>query len=91
LNLQKHHVSFDDAQYVFSDINRIERVDNSEGNTSGETRYQTLGMVGKTLFVVYTERDQTKRIITARVATKNERRTYDGYYHVDDKGWTKAT
>uniref|UniRef100_UPI000B07751F BrnT family toxin n=1 Tax=Treponema endosymbiont of Eucomonympha sp. TaxID=1580831 RepID=UPI000B07751F len=42
LNLQKHHVSFYDSQYVFSDINRIERVDNSEGNTSGETRYQTL-------------------------------------------------
>ncbi|GMO66561.1 MAG: BrnT family toxin [Treponemataceae bacterium] len=90
-NFQKHHVSFDDAQYVFADINRLERRDTSESNTATEERYQTLGMVGKILFVVYTERAVTKRIITARVATKKERRVYNGYYQIDNTSWAKAT
>jgi uncharacterized DUF497 family protein len=89
-NLAKHHVSFETAQYVFSDPKRIERFDMSEKNTSGEERWQTLGKVGKVLFVVYTERGDTKHIISARLADKNDRRSYDGYYQIDGKGWTKA-
>jgi uncharacterized DUF497 family protein len=79
------------AQYVFSDPLRIERLDRSEGNTLGEERWQTLGMVGKVLFVVYTERGENKRIISARLANKAERRSYYGYYHINGTGWTKAT
>ncbi|GHV89287.1 membrane protein [Spirochaetia bacterium] len=90
-NKRLHRVDFDDAQYIFWDGNRLEREDKSEGNTSGEERWQTLGLVGKTLFVAYTERGNTKRIITARVATKKERRSYNGYYRIDGEGWTKAT
>ncbi|GMO32198.1 MAG: BrnT family toxin [Termitinemataceae bacterium] len=83
-------LSFEIAQYVFSDPERIERRDFSENNNSTEDRYQTLGKVGKVLFVVYTERGINKHIISARVAEKYERKSYNGYYHIDGKGWTKA-
>ena len=90
-NLQKHHVSFEDAQYIFSDPERLERYDLSESHTDAEERWQSLGMVGKTLFVVYSERDKRRRLITARVATKKERRSYNGYYQIDNEGWRKTT
>ena len=90
LNLEKHGVSFQTAQYVFSDPHRLWRFDRSEDNMSGEERWQTLGQVGETLLVVYTESNTTKRLITARLATKAERRSYNGYYQIDGKGWTKA-
>jgi uncharacterized DUF497 family protein len=38
-NLQAHKVSFEDAALVFVDPLRIERRDDSEGNTSGEDRW----------------------------------------------------
>ncbi|MDR1802782.1 MAG: BrnT family toxin [Treponema sp.] len=91
INKQEHDVSFETAQYVFADPQRLERLDMSEGNTSGEERWQTLGKVGPVLFVVYTERDENKRIITARPADKTERRSYNGYYQIDGMGWSKAT
>ena len=90
-NKQKHNIGFEDAQYVFADIDRIERIDQSESNTSGETRWQTIGKVGELLFVVYTERGEETRMVTAREAKKHERRSYNGYYHIDGKGWSKAT
>ena len=91
LNKQEHGVSFEAAQYVFVDPERIERLDRSERNISGEERFQTLGMVDKVLFVVYTERSENKRIISARPADKTERRSYNGYYQIDGKGWSKNT
>ena len=90
INLKKHGVSFQTAQYVFSDPQRLWRFDQSEGNISGEERWQTLGQVGETLLVVYTEKEAVKRLIMARLATKAERRSYNGYYKIDGKGWTKA-
>ena len=91
INKAVHHIDFEDAQYVFTDSNRLERVDKSVGNTSEEERLQTLGIVGKVLFVVYTERGENKRLISARLATKAERRAYNGYYQVDGSGWHKAS
>jgi uncharacterized DUF497 family protein len=91
VNKAIHHIAFEDAQYIFFDSNRLERPDRSEGNTSGEDRLQTLGIVGKLLFVVYTERGENKRLISARLANKAERRSYNGYYHIDGKGWYKAS
>ena len=92
-NIQKHKISFDVAQYVFSDPMRIWRLDRSENNTSGEERWQTIGKVGKTFFVVYTEQEEETekitRIVTARKAEKHERRSYNGYYAIDNKGWSK--
>jgi uncharacterized DUF497 family protein len=43
INLQVHKVTFEDAALVFVDPLRIERRDDSENNTSGEERWQTLG------------------------------------------------
>jgi uncharacterized DUF497 family protein len=93
-NLKKHHVSFDTAALVFLDPSRIERRDDSENNTSGEDRWQTLGVVGKVFFVVYTERvngnEAETRIITARAANKAEKRSYYGNDNRNIKGWTKT-
>jgi uncharacterized DUF497 family protein len=90
-NKVKHKIGFEDAQYVFADPDRIERLDQSEGNTSGEIRWQTIGRVGDLLFVVYAEKGDDTRMVTAREAEKHERRSYNGYYQIDGKGWTKAT
>ena len=60
-NKREHEgLGFDLAQLVFADPNRLERLDQSDGNVSGEVRWQTLGMVGKVLFAVYTERGGKK-------------------------------
>jgi uncharacterized DUF497 family protein len=89
-NLKTHHISFETAQWVFFDPERVERIDRSETNTAGEERWQTLGVSEGVLFVVYTERGEETRLITARLANKAERRSYNGYYHIDGKGWSKA-
>jgi uncharacterized DUF497 family protein len=89
-NLRKHKVSFETAQYIFSDPERLERFDRSESNTSGEERWQTIGKVESVLFVVYTERKDKKHLISARIADKDDRRNYNGYYHIDGKGWARA-
>ena len=94
-NKKKHKIGFEVAQYVFSDPLRIWRLDRSENNTSEDTRWQTIGKVGETFFVVYTEQEEgnvnVTRLISAREAEKHERRSYNGYYHIDGKGWTKDT
>jgi uncharacterized DUF497 family protein len=90
INVRIHKVYFEDAALIFSDPKRIERRDDSEGNTTGEERWQTLGMVKKVLFVVYTERGEKTRIISARTATKAEKRSYYGNDDANRKGWTKA-
>ena len=91
-NKLKHRISFETARFVFADPNRLERIDQSEGNISGEERWQSLGMAEDILFVVYTERaaDNKTRLITARLADKAERRSYNGYYRIDNKGWSEA-
>ena len=93
-NKRKHGISFETASYVFADPERIERIDRSEGNTSGEERWQTLGMAKGVLFVVYAERciegiNET-RMIMARLANKAERKSYYGNYSKDNQGWSKA-
>jgi uncharacterized DUF497 family protein len=52
LNWKQHKVMFEDAALVFADPMRLERLDDSEGNRAGEERWQTLGKVGRVLFVV---------------------------------------
>ena len=73
-NKRKHHISFETAEKVFSDDNRIEWFD--EEHSDEEDRYITLGMVDNILHVVYTERGTVIRLISARRADKNERRKY---------------
>lgn len=90
INKQKHHVSFETASYVFADPFRLERLDRSENNNREEDSYQTLGMVGDVLFVVYTERNDSYRLISARLADVRERRIYYGDSKEADSDWRKA-
>lgn len=46
----------------------------------GEERWQVIGMVDDILFVIYTEREDRIRLISARRANKNERRKYYAGY-----------
>ncbi|MGP1522754.1 BrnT family toxin [Treponema sp.] len=73
-NIKLHKISFETAKLVFNDTHRIELFDL---NHSGmEDRLITIGKVDKVLFVVHTERGNKTRIISARTATKAERRLY---------------
>ena len=80
INKEKHDgIGFEYAVRVFLDEKRIERYD-ALHSTLMEDRWNALGMVGRILFVVYTERGERTRIISARRATKEEEREYyDGY------------
>lgn len=73
-NLLKHGVAFADAVGAFEDPNALTRGDTNDD----EERYVTLGMdfVGRVLVVVYTYRGEAIRIISARNATRAERRQY---------------
>ena len=76
-NIIKHGISFETASYVFLDNNRIEKYD--EIHSIDEDRYVTIGMIGNVtiiVMVVYTERENTIRIISARKATKREMEEY---------------
>ena len=74
-NLVKHGVDFVDALEVFADPRRIERID--KRREYREERHQVVGRVGEqVLFVVYTRRGEARRVISARRASKDERRTY---------------
>ena len=90
INWQDRKIRFETAALVFSDPMRIERRDDSEGNIAGEDRWQTLGKVDKILFVVYTERGEKTRIISARLANKAEKRSYNGHDNDNRKNWAKA-
>jgi len=74
INQQKHRISFETAAYVFDDPYHIEMYDFE--HSLEEDRYIAIGMVGDVLFVVFTERRETVRIISARLATNIERRLY---------------
>jgi uncharacterized DUF497 family protein len=89
-NWRVHKVMFEDAALVFADPMRLERLDDSESNTDEEERWQTLGKVHNVLFVVYAERGNKTRIISARPASGQEKRSYYGNDYDNRKGWTKA-
>jgi uncharacterized DUF497 family protein len=74
-NLAKHGVGFEDARLVFDDAFALDRLDAGGGHA--EPRYVITGMTnGVLLTVVYAERGERTRIISARRATRHERREY---------------
>ncbi len=73
-NQRKHGISFETAAYVFQDPYYIEMYDFE--HSTQEDRYIAIGKVGDLLFVVFTERGEVIRLISARVATQRERRLY---------------
>ena len=77
INKKKHGISFETAAAVFGDDNRLEIPD--EMHSIDEERYKVIGYIGKYLVVIYTERGQRIRLISARLATARERRLYDHF------------
>ena len=74
-NLRKHGIDFADAVSVFSDDLAITITD----ERFEEERFVTIGMdaLGRILVVVYTLREDQIRLISARPATRRERRQYE--------------
>ena len=73
-NWQKHRVSFETAVRVFLDDNSIDEFD--EIHSDFEDRFKIVGKVGEILVVIYTERGDKNRIISARRANKSEKEDY---------------
>jgi hypothetical protein len=76
-NLVKHKVSFDEARTVFGDPLAVTIDD--PGSYTAENRLLTKGMSKRwrLLVVAHTYDNGIIRIISARRATKNERRQYE--------------
>ena len=78
LNWKKHKIYFEDAAYIFLDDDRIDYFD--EIHSDNEERWKVIGRVRGILAVIYTERGEKYRIISARYATKEEEDEYYGQY-----------
>lgn len=77
INRQKHRVSFEEAATVFGDPLSLTIPDRV--HSTDEDRFVVLGLseIGRLLVVVHVEREHRIRIISARVATRKERRNYE--------------
>ena len=75
-NLRKHGVSFAEAETVLYDTLALTWEDE---DAAGEARFVSLGLggEGRLLVVVWTQREDHIRLISARLATRNERRAYE--------------
>ena len=75
INLKKHRIDFADAVTVFDDFNTVTVTDPDHD----EERFVTIGMdaYGRILVVVYTWREDIIPLISARKATKHERKQYE--------------
>jgi len=79
INIEKHSVDFNDAIDIFQNI-RLTVVD--KRRDYGETRKISIGKINNNIcIVVYTERKDVIRIISARKANQRERRKY--YEHIE--------
>ncbi|MCA1704812.1 MAG: BrnT family toxin [Actinobacteria bacterium] len=77
-NLQKHGVPFDEAATAFGDPLSL-TIDDPD-HSDEEERFVLLGQsfLGRLFVVIHTHRGERIRIISARIATANERRSYEG-------------
>ncbi|MDB9309603.1 BrnT family toxin [Aphanizomenon sp. CS-733/32] len=77
LNFEKHSVSFQEAATVFNDPLSVTFPD--PDHSIGESRYVIIGIsrFGQILVVAHTERGDNIRIISARKATRQERKFYE--------------
>jgi uncharacterized protein len=74
-NFEKHGVSFEAARCVFDDVFACERCD--VDSEPGAIRYVITGIVNDVILtVVYAERGDCTRIISARRATMHEQKEY---------------
>ncbi len=76
-SLTKHSVSFQEAATVFGDPLAITYTD--PDHSDDEDRFLTFGhsSAGRLLVISHTDRDDRTRIISARTATRRERKQYE--------------
>lgn len=76
-NKRKHGISFEEALSVFLDEKRIEKYD-INNSTLEEDRIDIIGQMNNMiiLFIVYTDRNDKIRLISARKAEANEETEY---------------
>lgn len=76
-NLAKHGVSFEEATAVFADP--LGRIMSDPRHSVDEERYVLLGVSlrRRLLAIMYAERGDVIRLISARLATRQERRDYE--------------
>lgn len=77
LNIRKHGITFEEASTIFGDSLSLTIPDSY--HSIGEDRFITIGTSAQGRFVVvmHTERHDVIRIISARKATRNERKQYE--------------
>ncbi|HLJ35853.1 MAG TPA: BrnT family toxin [Ktedonobacteraceae bacterium] len=75
-NWDKHQVDYTECEQVF--FNKPLLIGEDIGHSTQEQRYYVLGQsdMGRTLFLVFTIRDNKIRIISARDQSKKERIIY---------------
>ena len=76
-NLEKHEVSFDEAVTVFHDP--LSATFDDPDHSAGEQRFVTIGYSSQNRLIVvaHTERGESIRIISARLATSQERKRHE--------------
>ncbi len=76
-NIAKHGITFTEAMTVFGDP--LSATGYDPVHSKREDRYLTMGMSaeGHLLIVSHTDRDDDVRIISARLATRSERKDYE--------------
>jgi uncharacterized DUF497 family protein len=76
-NRRKHGIRFEEASTIFEGaVLSLE-----DDGHQGEVRERSYGFIGGVVVVcvIHTDRDGATRIISARKATRNERRLFDAY------------
>ena len=78
-NLQKHGVSLEEAESVFRDPLAV--IVDDRRHSEQEPREIVIGHsdIGRLLFVCFVERTEAVRVISAREATRQERKKYEDY------------
>lgn len=73
-NIAKHGISFEEARLIFDGL-----VYTVESSRPAERRMKSIGRIEQSILVavVHTDRDGRTRIISARRATRKERRIYE--------------
>lgn len=76
-NMRKHGVTFSEAMTVFGDPVSVTGYDPKHADD--EDRFLSMGtsLAGRLLVVSHTDRGDSIRIISARVATRRERKDYE--------------
>lgn len=75
-NLRKHHLDFADAYMVYEHPGKI-TIDSPRGSESRHVDLALVELAGRVLALIYTKRGESVRIISFRIASREERRLYE--------------